>query len=188
MALQKQNVAIPLAQGVDTKTDDKQLPIGRLAILENGIFQSPLKAQVRPGYDGFGIGVLGSTTNISQGVSLATYRDELLASDSSYIRSYDQGNDAWSTRGKLYTLDITANSILRNNYQQSSQDSAIHSMGLQSSRGRIHKVGLGILSLILIQVFKSYQINLWQPTQLNPSVMQLAIIWLFYTLTLSHSS
>lgn len=131
MALQKQNVAIPLAQGVDTKTDDKQLPIGRLAILENGIFQSPLKAQVRPGYDGFGIGVLGSTTNISQGVSLATYRDELLASDSSYIRSYDQGNDAWSTRGKLYTLDITANSILRNNYQQSSQDSAIHSMGLQ---------------------------------------------------------
>ena len=36
--LQRQNIVVPLAQGVDTKTDEKQVEAGNLLELENGVF------------------------------------------------------------------------------------------------------------------------------------------------------
>ena len=38
MALERQLIPIPLAGGIDNKTDDKQVPIGKLSVLENGVF------------------------------------------------------------------------------------------------------------------------------------------------------
>ena len=48
--LQKQTAAVTLSQGMDTKTDPKQVIAGKLLILENGVFTSPKRIRKRNGY------------------------------------------------------------------------------------------------------------------------------------------
>jgi hypothetical protein len=45
-----QIINIPFAQGVDTKSDPKQLPPGKLTLLENGTFVSPTSITARNGF------------------------------------------------------------------------------------------------------------------------------------------
>ncbi len=63
MPLVKQRYTLSLAQGVDTKTDPKQVA-GKALLLENAVFVSPLRLKKRPGYAPFEQRVLanGSTT------------------------------------------------------------------------------------------------------------------------------
>lgn len=49
MALQRQTLSIPIAQGLDTKTDEKQVPIGKALSLENVRFQKTGKLSKRFG-------------------------------------------------------------------------------------------------------------------------------------------
>lgn len=59
MALQRQTLSIPVSQGIDTKTDEKQVPAGKALALENVRFQKTGKLSKR-----FGLVALTSTTNI----------------------------------------------------------------------------------------------------------------------------
>lgn len=54
-----QIIPISLAGGVDTKTDDKQVTIDQLLVLENGVFETPKKIKPRFGYDSLGDSIVG---------------------------------------------------------------------------------------------------------------------------------
>lgn len=54
MPLERQVITMPLAQGVDTKTDDKQVVAGKLLELENGVFTRLKAIQKRNGYAALG--------------------------------------------------------------------------------------------------------------------------------------
>lgn len=86
--LQRQNIVVPLAQGVDTKTDEKQVEAGKLLELENGVFTKLRSIQKRDGTVALGQSILGGTgTNITNGIGLATYGTELLEADGERLYS-----------------------------------------------------------------------------------------------------
>jgi hypothetical protein len=125
MALEKQSVSISFNKGVDTKTDSKQLVPGKLLNLENVILKKVGKFVKRNGY-----GVLASSTSLSNGNALATFKNELLAFDGSTISSYSSFDDKLYSKGTKVAVDIAVQSIARNSYEQTAPDSATHSVGI----------------------------------------------------------
>ena len=63
MPLERQVITMPLAQGVDTKTDNKQVVAGKLLELENGIFTRLKSIQKRNGYTALGK-VIGNRADV----------------------------------------------------------------------------------------------------------------------------
>ena len=143
MALQKQNVSISLAGGIDTKQDPKQvmgLPSqgssgqsipGKLLTLENGIFTSTNRIKKRFGYADLNNAIENSASSITQGLGISTYKGELIEFTGEQIYSYSESITKWSAKGPATSLNITANEVIRNSYQQTVADSTIHSSGLQ---------------------------------------------------------
>lgn len=131
MALEKQVVSVNFSKGVDTKSDPKQVVSGKLLLLENGVFTSLNRIQKRPGYDGLSKIITGSTSQISSGFTLDTYQDELIMTDGNTLYSRSTSNDTWTSKGSITNVGISTTSVIRNEYQQSSQDSCFHSMGLK---------------------------------------------------------
>lgn len=131
MALQKQTIPISLAQGLDTKTDPKQVVPGKLVALENGRFVSPGRIEKRFGHTAFGKTISGSSSSISAGFSLDSFKDEIVESDGSTLYSYSVASDNWTSKGNAFNIAVTESPVVRNDYQQTSQDSATHSSGLQ---------------------------------------------------------
>lgn len=143
MALQKQNVSISFAGGVSTKEDPKQvqgLPTknssgatipGKVLVLENGIFTSSDRIKKRFGFTDLDNSIDNSTSNIEVGLGISTYKNELIEFTGTQIYSYSESIMKWSAKGPATSLNVTANEIVRNSYQQTVQDSTIHPTGLQ---------------------------------------------------------
>ena len=131
MPLEKQTISLKLDKGMDTKSDSKQQIPGSLVLLENGRFTEPGKIVKRPGNDGLNQSIIGSSSSISNGAGLTSFMDELLESDGTELYSYSEGNESWADKGRLFNLSLEASNVIKNNYQQTSQDSCYHSTGLQ---------------------------------------------------------
>ncbi len=145
--LQKQSLNISFGQGLDTKTDPKQVLPGSLLTLENGIFQSGKRIKKRNGYASLGTSIIDiGGVGISNGVGLSTYNNELNLYDGATFYSYSEALNAWSDKGSLVTLNLNQIAINRDNNQQTTQDSAVHSSGIQvftwedSSGGSLYTV------------------------------------------------
>lgn len=121
MALSKQDMPIPFASGVNTKMDDKQLPSGQLAVLENAIFTSPQQIQKRNGYDLLHTKALDGS-QIEGAKQLASYRKELLLFTDLDLYAYSQSIEKWINKGRIFTALPTTTSILRNNLTQYALD------------------------------------------------------------------
>lgn len=130
--IQRQNVSISFAQGIDTKSDPKQVVAGKLLTLENGTFQSPSRIKKRNGYTGLGQIITGTSTSIGTGYSLETFNNELIETDGTKLYSYAQDLNQWASKGNIINLSEQASPVVRNNYQQTSQDSCYHTVGLQA--------------------------------------------------------
>lgn len=129
--LERQVISIPFGQGVDTKTDPKQVQAGKLLELENGVFTTLKALRKRDGNVMLGNNVDGGGS-ISNGSGLATFGNELLLSDGQDIYSYAEGNDSWTSKGTFLSTQVTKNSVVRDGYTQSNPDGAIASNGLQA--------------------------------------------------------
>lgn len=130
--LQRQTISLPLAQGVDTKTDEKQVEAGKLLELENAVFTKTKSIQKRRGNTVIGNGVAGSgSTVISGGIGLASYKDELLISDGSRFYSYDQSNNNWVDKSSYTPVRVSEFSVIKDIYSQKAPDGSTHSSGLQ---------------------------------------------------------
>lgn len=134
MALERQVVSMPLAQGVDTKTDPKQVAAGKLLELENGVFTTLKSIRKRDGNVALGREIAGSVSTVQRvesGRGLATYNNELLLADGTSLYAYDQSDDSWVSKGGFVSLGVDKYSVVRDTYSQNNQDGATHSSGLQ---------------------------------------------------------
>lgn len=122
--LQTQNISIPFNRGVDTKSDSKLVSAPVLVDLQNGVFTKGGGIRKRQGYTRLNNSVM-SGLNITNGVALANFEDELLAFDDSYCYSYSSRNETWLNRGVAVSLRASVSSVIRNSYGQSMPDSAI---------------------------------------------------------------
>lgn len=94
MALQRQTLSIPIAQGLDTKTDEKQVPIGKALSLENVRFQKTGKLSKR-------FGLVSQTTASTDGNFLTANKIGLISDSDSISTITDEG---------VYSLSSVKNS------------------------------------------------------------------------------
>lgn len=109
-----QPAAIPLVGGVDTKTDEKTVPVGKLVKLENGIFEEHGALSRRIGY---------STITDSAVVTpeiLSTFKDELLLSSDTELKS--QRLDGWETKAKFEHSNLSGIEVCQQPEEQFDAD------------------------------------------------------------------
>ena len=101
MALERQTVPVPFAAGFDTKTDPKQLPLGKLSILENGVFSSLQRIQKRNGFASVGSGLTAGS------VLTAFGSDRLVVLDGASLYDLLPRTNAFSQRGDCPAITMT---------------------------------------------------------------------------------
>jgi hypothetical protein len=119
----KQAIDISFAKGLDTKTDPKRVQIGNFRNLENSIFDRGGQLQKRNGYK-----KLASLPDNSS-TYLTTFNNNLTAIGTS-IAAYDSANSLWISKGSIQPLSLSTLPLIRNNFNQTSVDTAISSNGL----------------------------------------------------------
>lgn len=138
VALTKQSVPITFESGMDTKTDTKQLDLGKMYQITNGVYTSPKKISKRngyralPKYDTNGIAV-------SDLQSLAVYGSELVSFTDTTLYSFSESIEKWVDKGDMSNLNITSIPVMRNAYTATKvQSTCVGSIGAFSwkdSRG-----------------------------------------------------
>ncbi len=127
MALQSQIIPIVVNQGVDTKTDPKQVANGKLVSLQNGIFQTAKEIRKRNGYQSFSQNIVGGGT-ISSGKAIAAFQNELVMLDDTSLYSYSDSQSAWINKGNVPLTSLATQSITRTTTKQTNQDFAYDSV------------------------------------------------------------
>lgn len=99
--LQETVIPISFAQGVDTKTDPKQVMAGKLLTLQNGVFVNPKEIIKRNGYSSLATTILTTTgsASITNGNSLGIYDTDLIEMDGNYLYSYMPDMTNWANLG-----------------------------------------------------------------------------------------
>lgn len=123
MALQKQPVALNFTQGLDTKTDPYQIPVGKFSDLTNTVFTTTGRLTKRNGFD-----KITTLPNTDQ-TTLTTLNDNLIATGSN-LYTFSEDTNEWTNQGKIQPVDLTVQSLVRNSTSQSSPDIAVASNGL----------------------------------------------------------
>lgn len=118
MPLQKQIVPVNL-NGIDTKTDPKQVVMGKLLVLQNGIFKTAKEIRKRFGFDDI-------PSTLTAGVNAAAYNNELTTLDGQSLYSYSVSQETQNNKGTLPTTALSTMSVVRNSFIQTQQDSAIN--------------------------------------------------------------
>ena len=112
MGLQKQLVPIQFGGGIDTKPDPKQLQAGKLLTLQNAQFSKGGQLNKRYGYSALNRTIEGGG-QISAGVAIANYQDQLIMFDGNNIYSYLTATGNWSNRGTAISITTTDTDIIR---------------------------------------------------------------------------
>lgn len=123
MALQKQGINIPFGQGIDTKTDPNQVPMGKLLVLENCVFDKGGQLHKRYGYD------LVTQLPVTNSTTLTTLNDNLIATGTN-LYAYSNESMQWLDRGTVQPVALDVLPTVRNSSGQTSCDSATASNGL----------------------------------------------------------
>lgn len=133
MALQPQKVVFPMAQGMDTKTDKKQLVTGKMELLQNVTLSSPLQFQKRLGYE-----ALASIENPRE---VFSFQDEAVVFADNKVYTYSPGLDSLvsiklstspTTELEYEPVRIDTYEAISNSLSHSSSSSAYHSFGVQA--------------------------------------------------------
>ena len=118
MSLIKQSININFAQGLDTKTDPWQVPVGRFLSLQNSIFTKAGLLQKRNGF-----GVL-STISDSSVTQLSTFNGDLTAIGNS-LYAYNAAAANFVNKGRFQQASLSVLPAVRNNLNQTQCDSAV---------------------------------------------------------------
>lgn len=121
--LQKTNININFAQGLDTKTDPYQVSPGKFLSLQNTIFNKGGLLQKRNGY-----AALTALSNASS-TFLTTFNGNLTAVGNT-INAYNTGSQAWGAKGTIQPMEVSTLSLIRNSINQTQCDSAVSPNGL----------------------------------------------------------
>lgn len=124
MPLARQNIPISFSQGLDTKTDYKQISPGRFLTLENWVFQTPKQLSKRNGYLSLTTNIIGGGA-ISSGNMLSSFgKDELVLADNSALYSYSPSLVAWEKKGFLKSFSLLNIPVIRTSNSQHVPDVA----------------------------------------------------------------
>jgi hypothetical protein len=121
--IQKQAIPINFAQGLDTKTDPKQVQLGKFLNLQNSIFQKGGLLQKRNGYQQ--LTALPDSTY----TDVTTFNGDLTAIGTS-LAAYSAGSSSWINKGAIQPCALNVLPLVRNNLNQTQGDSAVSSNGL----------------------------------------------------------
>ena len=122
MPVPRQLLTLPFALGVDTKTDPKQVSLGKLLALENGVFGTLKQLRKRNGYTATPrrITTASGYSRLDSASALTAYRDELVAvgratatPTESRLYSYADGADAWVDKAALTPCAVSTRSVAR---------------------------------------------------------------------------
>lgn len=118
MALEKQAVTLNFAQGLDLKTDPRQLALGKFLELENSVFDKNGRFEKRNGF--------GSLADLptSDATFLTTLNGSLVAVGNQ-LDAFSSTYGGWVTKGKLQPVTLSAIPVVRTNYSQSQCDMAV---------------------------------------------------------------
>lgn len=120
MTLQKQNLNINFAQGLDTKTDPWQVQPGKMLELENSIFTKAGLLQKRNGFESLTSLPNNSSTNIT------TFNGNLIALGDT-LNVFNEDSMSWVQRGDIQPLSLSVIPAVRTSYPQEVMDVAIAS-------------------------------------------------------------
>ena len=123
MGPQKAPLTFNFAQGLDLKSDPKQVPAGKFLSLVNSVFNKGGLLQKRNGF-----GALTLLPN-SNATFLTTYNGNLTAISKS-INALSTANNKWVTKGNIQPLQLNTKTLIRSNTNQSQADISISSNGL----------------------------------------------------------
>lgn len=119
--LERKNINIAFAQGLDLKTDPKQIDIGKFLSMENSVFTTAKRLTKRNGNQ--------QILSNSSATYLTTLNDNLTAVGNS-VFAYNTSNQATVTKGTYTPLSIDTLSLIRNTLAQTQADSAVAPNGL----------------------------------------------------------
>lgn len=123
MALQKQPIPINFSKGLDTKSDNKQVQIGKFLRLVNSVFDKQGALTKRNGFAN-----ITSLSNSEQ-TTLTTLNDNLLATGSN-LYAFSEDTNQWLNQGIVQPVQLTTQALVRSSTSQSGPDSAMTSDGL----------------------------------------------------------
>lgn len=124
MSLEKQNVPLSLAVGIDTKRDEKQLNVGSLYNAENIVYQTIDSFQKRNGYRQLTNEIVdGSTYTNPRSISYLNAELQLFTNNNLY--SYSPSVEKWVEKGNITNTRVISEPVLRNNFEQSEVQMAI---------------------------------------------------------------
>ena len=117
MALQKNNVPLSLNQGVNTKVDPKQLPLGQFSNLENVNFDKEGEFNKRFGYDRVASSGIGGTA-LQTVTGIASFKKQPLWISKDQVYSYSPANDSWVSEGSYDSVVPKSKPIVQNGFEQ----------------------------------------------------------------------
>lgn len=120
--LQKANINVNFAKGVNTKPDPKQLQLGEFLSLQNTIFTKEGLLQKRNGFAN--LPALLASPNY-----IATLNGNL-TSVSDTISAYSSSTEKWVNKGSYQSMGVSVLPLIRNNVNQTQADTAISPNGL----------------------------------------------------------
>lgn len=123
MAIQKQTALINFSQGVDTKSDPKQLQLGKFVSLQNSVFSKAGLLQKRNGYK-----QLASLPDSTSKV-VTTFNGGLTALGPN-LQALSSSTNQWFNKGPFNSCDLDTMSLVRSNTNQTQADSAVAPNGL----------------------------------------------------------
>lgn len=121
--LNKQAIPLPLAIGLDTKTDSWQLDLGKFVDLNNAVYTTDKRLQKRNGF------ALQSTLD-TPASTLTTYKGALTAIGDSDLFSYSPEVGQWYNKGSIVSVSLRADPLVRSSSNQSAPDVAVAAGGL----------------------------------------------------------
>jgi len=121
MALQKQKIPVPFSTGLDTKSDSKQLQIGKLVTAENVVFDNPGKLQKSKGYEEISNYAL-TGEKLDNLHSLSSYKNELLALTDTELYARSENINKWILKGKVVDVNAVSSVVVKNSMTQEAID------------------------------------------------------------------
>jgi hypothetical protein len=123
VSLEKKTIHLPLAAGMDTKTDPRALEMPKLALLEGGQFEEPGGIQKRTGITSLGL-TKAATGTIGRLRALSTLDGELLLFAEGHAWSWSDKESAWMDRWRYESVLVDQKAVAQDRSDQIRGDRA----------------------------------------------------------------
>lgn len=141
MALSIGTIALPVASGIDTRSDEKVVPPTKFLDLQNVTFDRLGALKKRNGYRALSMAIQDSSDVLADARGMATRDDEILVFTDKRAYSYRPSADAWSDTGEVAATTATTLPIARTGSYQTQPDvaerSGVRVAAWEDSRGGV---------------------------------------------------